>query len=318
MSRAYPLNRFLATLCLLSACQVTKHDPKLRILARVNGTPITLSEFQLNFAQVLSDQDSIAPSNPKSLDQFKARALNESVMMALVRQEANRRFIKVAKEEVDSRVNNWKDGYPPGGFEEMLRRQRTTEEYLKKRIENQLWVEKVSAEMSGSEILVSDEEMKRYYQQHPNEFFRQERLHALQIVVPTVEEATKLRQEIISGVTTFESAARQYSLSPDASKGGDVGFFSRKEKIEAFDEAFSVPVGAISRPVQSRFGVHLFKVLERQPKRALTFQEAKPELGKLLRRSKEAKVYKEWATKQLKDAEIYRNEALFASIATPV
>lgn len=301
----------------LGACNQPQTDPKARVLARVNGLPVSLSEYQMNFDQVMAAQDKVAPTNPKLLEQLKARALNETALIALVRQEAARRFIKVAREEVEARLNNWKDGYPRGGFEEMLKRQNTTQDYVKSRIESQLLVEKVSSELSGTELLVSDEEMKRYFQQHPNEFFRPERVHALQIVVPTTEEATKLRQEILSGVITFESAARRFSLSPDAAKGGDIGFFARKEKIEAFDEAFSVPVGAISKPVTSRYGVHLFKVLERQPKKALAFQEAKPELGRSLRRSKEARIYKEWAMKQLKDAEIYRNEALYSSIGQP-
>lgn len=305
---------FLLFLNLIASCQLRNSDPKIRIIARVNGVPISLNEFQINLNQILAGQDSIAPLNPKTLDQFKSRALNEAILMALIRQEGDRRFIKVPKEEIDSRLNNWKDSYPPGGFNDMLKRQQLTEDQVKKRIENQLWIERVSSEFSGNEILVSDEEMKRYYQQNSSQFVRPERLHALQIVVPTLEEANKLRQEIVSGVVTFESAARQYSLSPDASKGGDIGFFAKKEKIEAFDEAFSVPVGGISRPISSRYGVHLFKVLERQPRKQLALQDAKAELGKTLRRGKEAKIYREWALKQLKDSEIYCNETLFAAV----
>lgn len=301
-----------ALAALIAGCQVSQTDSKARMIARVNGSPISLSEFNANLDQILANQDSIAPSNPKTMESFKSRAINEAILSALVRQEGERRFIKVPREEVLARLNNWKDGYPPGGFEEMLVRQKTTEAYIRKRLENQLLIEKISTELSGAEVLVSDEEMKRYYQQNTKDFFRPERIHALQIVVPTVEEATKLRQEVLSGVITFESAARQFSLSPDAAKGGDVGFFAKDEKIDAFNEAFSVPVGAISKPVTSRYGVHIFKVLERQPRRALSFQEAKPDLGRLLRRGKEARVYKEWATKQLKDSEIYLNDRLYA------
>jgi parvulin-like peptidyl-prolyl isomerase len=129
-----------------------------------------------------------------------------------------------------------------------------------------------------------------------------------------LEEAVKLRQEIVSGHYTFESAARQFSLSPDATKGGDLGFFAKKEKIPVFDEAFSLSVGTISKPIQSRYGVHLLKVAEHFPQKKLSFQEAKPEIVKVIRRAKEARVYREWATKQLKDSEVYKNEVLFSSI----
>jgi parvulin-like peptidyl-prolyl isomerase len=113
---------------------------------------------------------------------------------------------------------------------------------------------------------------------------------------------------------TFESAARQYSLSPDAAKGGDLGFFSRNEKITAFNQAFGLAVGEISKPIQSRYGIHLLKVVEKQPAKKLNYNEAKNDIVKALKRLKEVKVYKEWVTKLLKDGEIYRNEALFTTV----
>ena len=56
----------------------------------------------------------------------------------------------------------------------------------------------------------------------------------------------------------------------------------------------------------------IIKVVEKQPKKVLSFNEAKDDIVKAVKRLKEVKVYKEWVTKLLKDSEIYRNEALFA------
>ena len=113
---------------------------------------------------------------------------------------------------------------------------------------------------------------------------------------------------------TFESAARKYSLSPDAATGGDLGFFSRNEKISAFNKAFSLKVGDISLPIKSEYGVHLLKVVEKQPGKKLPFNEAKAQVAKALRRKKESAVYQSWITKLLKDGEIYRNESLYAQV----
>ena len=194
----------------------------------------------------------------------------------------------------------------------MLKKQNTSEDFLKKKIEDQLLVETLVTAAFAEETLVSDEESNKYYDKHAKEFVRPEKVHAFQIVVPTVDEAQKIRQEILSKKTTFESAARTYSLSPDASKGGDLGFFARDEKIAAFNEAFSVPVGSITNPIQSRFGVHLLKVVEKEASKKLSQHEAKPEIIKLLKKEKEMRVYREWVNKLLKDGEIYRNEALYS------
>ena len=308
------MTRLLAIFSLiLLSCSRSVIEKKDQTIARVNGEPIALREFMLNFEQLRGEQDEISMKNPKLIEQLKIRALNEAIVMILLRQEAFKKQLKIAKEEVEGRLANWKDGYPPGGFEEMLRNQNTTEDFLKKRIEDQLLIEKLSAELFGRETLVSDEEIKKYHKQHEKEFYRPERVHVFQIVVPTREEAEKIRQEILSGKISFQSAARQYSLSPDATKGGDLGFFARNEKIEAFNEAFSLTVGAISKPIQSRYGVHLLKVVERQLAKKLNFNEAKNDIVKTLRKLKEAQAYKEWITKLLKDGDIYRNESIFNS-----
>jgi parvulin-like peptidyl-prolyl isomerase len=297
-----------------AACTKTAPDPKSQIIARVNGEPVFLPEFLVNFQQLKSEQDEISQKNPKLIEQLKTRALNEAIVMNLLRQEAAKTQVRIAKEEVEGRLANWKDSYFPGGFEEMLRKRNTSEDYLKKRIEDQLLVEKVSSQLFAAETLVSDEEIKNYFKIHESELYRPEKVHVFQIVVPTKEEAEKIRQEVISGKTTFESAARQYSLSPDATKGGDLGFFAKNEKIAAFNEAFSLTVGSISRPIQSRYGIHLLKVVEKQTSKKLNFNEAKNDIVSRLKRVKEVKIYKEWATKLLKDGEIYRNEVLFTSI----
>lgn len=303
------------SLVFFAACTRNPLDTKELAIARVNGEPVLAKEFLINFNQLKTEQDEISQKNPKIVEQLKTRALNEVLIMSLLRQQAAKKKIRVAREEVETRLNNWKDSYPPGGFDEMLRKQNTTEDYLKQRIEDQLLIEKVTNTLFEHETMVSDEDMKKYFQAHQAEFYRPERIHAFQIVVPTTDEAEKIRQEIISGKVSFESAARTFSMSPDAAKGGDLGFFAKNEKIGAFNEAFSLSIGSISKPIQSRYGVHLLKVVEKQSAAKLSFNDARNDIVRSIKRQKESAVYREWVTKLLKDGEIYRNEVLFQSLS---
>lgn len=307
MKRFSPL-LFLLFLC---ACTRSAKDPRLVVITKVNGNALYYSEFLETLNQLKADQDDLSLKNPKVLEQLKTRALNEIILQALLEQQAVKYEVVIAKEEVEGRLSNWKDGYPPGGFEEMLKKYRTTESALKRRIENQMRVEKLTAKLLSAEVRVSDEELKRYFAENGKMFVRPERAHVFQIVVPTKEEALKIRQEVLSGKKSFESAARQYSLSPDAQKGGDLGFFARNEKIAAFDHAFELSVGTLSQPIASRYGVHLLKVTEKQPSKKLQYQDAKEDIAKRLRHSKETAAYKDWLKKLLKDADIYRNDYLF-------
>lgn len=305
---------FLFLFALLFGCNPKIDDNNNSTLATVNGDTVFYSDFMGTYSQLKAEQDDISQKNPKIIEQLKTRALNEVIILTLVRQEAVKHQLHVSKEQVESRLTNWKDGYPPGGFEEMLKTQHTTESQLKQRIEDQLLIEKITTTLFSNETLVPDDEVKNYFQTHEKEFIEPEKVHAFQIVVPTKEEADKVRQEILTGKTSFESAARARSLSPDSIKGGDIGFFAKNEKIEAFNEAFNLKINTLSKPITSRYGFHILKVVEKKPSKRQSFNDAKSEIVSFLRRDKESKVYKEWVSKLLKDGEIYRNDTLFNSI----
>ncbi|HEY8976254.1 MAG TPA: peptidylprolyl isomerase [Burkholderiaceae bacterium] len=73
------------------------------------------------------------------------------------------------------------------------------------------------------------------------------------------------RQQIASGAKTFEELARQYSEDGSAQAGGDLGWSSPGSFVPEFEEAMDkLPVGGLSGPVRSRFGVHLIQVLDRR------------------------------------------------------
>src|SRR5262249_2569238 len=91
--------------------------------------------------------------------------------------------------------------------------------------------------------------------------------------VPEAEKAavraklTEIRNLIVSGKLDFAAAAKAYSQDPAAERGGDLGFFPRKW---AYDEAFlkaafALAPGQVSEIVPTEYGLHLIKVLERQP-----------------------------------------------------
>ncbi|MCF8383940.1 MAG: peptidylprolyl isomerase [Chlorobium sp.] len=61
---------------------------------------------------------------------------------------------------------------------------------------------------------------------------------------------------------SFEALAREYSQDPgSAAKGGDLGWFGRKSVVPEFSEAvFSTRPGTLTKPVQTKFGLHVIKV----------------------------------------------------------
>ena len=103
------------------------------------------------------------------------------------------------------------------------------------------------------------------------------------------------RRQIESGARTFEDMAREFSEDGSAPQGGDLGWASPGTMVPEFEEAMNaLPVGGLSQPVVSRFGVHLIQVLERR-EAAVDPRQLREQARNTLREQRFDDAYAEWA-----------------------
>ncbi|MBL8851591.1 MAG: peptidylprolyl isomerase [Planctomycetaceae bacterium] len=125
---------------------------------------------------------------------------------------------------------------------------------------------------------VTDQQLRDYFEIHRAEFDgTQVRARQIVLSVPATAAdadweaaATRLeeiRQSILNKSVSFEDAARQYSTSPSAKQGGDLGFFAFRGRLPPVlsSAAFALPPDGISEVIRSPFGVHLLQVTDRKP-----------------------------------------------------
>jgi peptidyl-prolyl cis-trans isomerase SurA len=104
-----------------------------------------------------------------------------------------------------------------------------------------------------------------------------------------------LRAQIERGERKFDDVAREISEDGSAAAGGDLGWASPGNFVPEFEEAMNrLPLGGISPPVVSRFGVHLIQVVERRSA-TLDPKEVREQTRNRLRESKFESTYLEWA-----------------------
>ncbi|HEX6370529.1 MAG TPA: peptidylprolyl isomerase [Longimicrobium sp.] len=121
---------------------------------------------------------------------------------------------------------------------------------------------------------VTDAEVRRYYEENRERFRRTEGARLKVAYIPltigdadrqaTVQRARELKAEIAAGADFAEVARANSDDESNKEQGGDLGAFTRGQMVPAFDSvAFSLPVGQVSDPVVTQFGVHLVRVDER-------------------------------------------------------
>ena len=117
-----------------------------------------------------------------------------------------------------------------------------------------------------------------------------------------LEQAARIRTEIVSGELDFAAAARKYSQAPSAADGGDLGWIRREgPMVEAFSAAaYALEIGQISEPVASPFGVHLIRCTRAAPAEAADLRRRLP----YLQAAAEQRLFADLAEQQRRQARI--------------
>jgi len=214
-------------------------------------------------------------------------------------------FVKGAVEEVGSLYK----------FYELAHKQGINP--LKKRAElkEDLLVEEIMRDNVYRKIVVTPKGIKRYYQEHTDEFTREGSLSFRHILLmfsryETKEEAKSAAEDILNRLKDgeeFGDLAKEYSRGPHSDEGGlwesdEVKDF-RKDLVAKIS---NLKEGEISPIIDSSFGHHIFKIEEIILSQTLTFQQAQNEIRNMLFREEFVKKRKEYLRKLRKDVVIKR------------
>ena len=128
------------------------------------------------------------------------------------------------------------------------------------------------ATVPDSAVRVTDDEIRRYFDQHRDAFAKRQGRAVLSLIAlprpvtaadsaATRQRTAALREEILGGVPFDTVARRESSDSVSAAQGGLLGTVARGAFVPEFERvAFALRPGEISQPTLSPFGYHLIKV----------------------------------------------------------
>jgi peptidyl-prolyl cis-trans isomerase C len=259
----------------------------VKIVATVDGDPITLGEFQERFTRA-----GIKPDRDDEMA-LKTEFLNRIIERKMMLRDAQRKRIKVGLPEINARIETFRSEQNKD-IKETLAGMGIDFEKWKADIWENMMIEKLTAREVDRHVSVSAPEVRRYYQANPQEFDRPEQVRARQIVVSTEEEARKIL-EALRNKADFAALAKQKSTAPEAADGGDFGrYFAMGEMPPEFNVLFGMPKGAVSGVVKSPYGYHIFKLEEKRTAGRRGLEEVSREIHDKLLREKQEKRYQQW------------------------
>jgi parvulin-like peptidyl-prolyl isomerase len=125
-------------------------------------------------------------------------------------------------------------------------------------------------------IEMTEEEIKEYYNLNKREFLQPERIKVSQILVRAEDKAIEVLNRVKdTSEEEFRRVAQLYSVSTDASKGGDMGWFEMGQLPYDMERVvFSLKEGELSRVMESSYGYQIFRVDKRLGPELISLENA--------------------------------------------
>ena len=111
-----------------------------------------------------------------------------------------------------------------------------------------------------------------------------EELRVRHILLKNKREAESIIAKLSNGAN-FATLARENSMGPSKTRGGDLGFMARDAMEEPFaDAAFGLKSGQVTpMPIETRFGWHVIKLEGRRAMKVPSFEDMRPQLARQIR-----------------------------------
>ena len=142
-------------------------------------------------------------------------------------------------------------------------------------------------------VKVSDEDVKKYYEDNIDRFKQGETVNADHILVDSEEKALEILAKIESGEVSFGDAAKEHSSCPSGQRGGNLGDFGRGQMVPEFETAaFALEIGEVTKaPVKTQFGYHLIKLNTKSEASVMPFEDIAHQLTDMVLNEKRREAY---------------------------
>lgn len=283
-----------------------------RVVAKVNGQIITLSDFQSR--QIAAAQAArVEPATVGAfLRQNNARILQEAIDELLIIQKAEDAGIKAPPQWIDEAIEGIRKENnitSDEQFQDALAREGLTLAELRQNIERSVLRRIVMQRDIQPKIDATDADLRAEYEKlKATEFTKPPTVTLQEILVKEDAGGAALAQEIVERARAgedFAALAKAHSAAPSRVHGGDVGQLAQGELNPELEKlAFSLAVGSVSDPLPGPEGYRIVRVTAKTSGSTTSFEAAKEQVRDRLMMSRFSKAYEEYMAELRKTASV--------------
>jgi len=282
-----------------------------KLVARVNGVDIESKYIEFRLSQIvkLALRKAKRPLTVKEKNSIVKDLIEKEVVRELVNQQGEKENLKIDPELIEKQLKLLRAGYASEEeFNNALKSRNINLEEIKKSMQIDINAQQLlNAEIKGK-INISDNEVKKYYEDNKSRFQRPEAYHTRHILAAyfppealrnqTIEELKKNKEyftriaeekidkvikELKKGANFVELAKNLSDDESSRENGGDLDFIYKGIFETSFDEAVEkLNPGETSGKIKTRFGFHVIQLIEKRPSEMAPFNEMKSEIQKYL------------------------------------
>ncbi|GFO54694.1 peptidylprolyl isomerase [Geomonas sp. Red276] len=290
-------------------------------VATVNGVAITRRELD-QAVKVLLMQNKVPESAVAQIrEQATAAALEQLISAQLMYEQAQKVEVKDLDKKVAEKLAQSKSRFATDEeYQKALSQVGLTPQDMLDFTRKDIMISNFIDTRFASQATVTDAEAQAFYKENLDAYFKKpESARASHILIGADEKtspedrkkAKEKAEAILKRVKAgedFAALAKAESSCPSAAQGGDLGEFTRGQMVPQFDEAvFSMKPGEISNVVETTFGYHIIKLVEKKEGKTEKFEDVKEKIDSYLKRQKVQKALSSFIEELKKNAKIVKS-----------
>jgi len=257
---------------------------------------------------------------PLSADQERSAAktlIEDEIGRTLLLLKAKKIGINVSKKMLLDRLKEVKEKFKSDSiFEHRLADRGMAVEQYKQELEIDMYMDQLIKKEIEPKIKIAEKDTRAYYDKNKSKFENQEKVRASIMLLKfnpkkgkagekaVLKKFESILDQIKNG-SDFGALAKQHSQDSLASKGGDLGYFKRKEMLPAFSKrAFKMKTGEVSEIFRTGHGFHILKVTDRKAGGLSPFSAEKKKIKRFLAQKKVSQATRDYIEKLKKQAKI--------------